>query len=389
MKVILMNKNTKVLKADIDDKGDFTCVLDIYNIDYAPLAIYSANFDKSKSVLKALNDWFKGRGIPSWRKDLEKLLNNLGINYTYELLLKSYGLSLSDCYWIKEENSDIKWENINFFDNNFEYLGYLEATYSSSISSNISLVSPNNTTDGMLSKAWIIDENKRKLMKGTYTSSNQEPINEYITSIICERLNIDAIKYEIGIYNNKLVSICDNCLNGNEEIISVYDLFLSKKKDNQDNDYEHYIKILEHFGLSDARKNLSDMYLIDYIMMNYDRHMKNYGVIRDVNTLKITRFMPIFDTGQSLCCDKMLDEINFKDGECKFFSNPNVRFSTLLKYINLDLYDLNNLLDIPDIVNETLNKYIRYTEMSEERIEKITKGMKERINYLITLKKNG
>ena len=55
------------------------------------------------------------------------------------------------------------------------------------------LFSPNNTTDGMLSKAWIIDEEKRKLVKGTYTSTNQEPINEYITSLICERLGIESI----------------------------------------------------------------------------------------------------------------------------------------------------------------------------------------------------
>lgn len=47
------------------------------------------------------------------------------------------------------------------------------------------------------------------------------------------------------------------------------------------------------------------MYLVDFIMMNYDRHTKNYDAIRDVETLKITRLMPIFDTGQSLNCDKL------------------------------------------------------------------------------------
>ena len=382
MKAILMNKNTKVLLAEIEN-NTFLHILEIYNKEYAPISIYNACFDKASSPLKALNEWFKGRGIPSWRKDLERLLRNLNVDYAEELLLKSYGLSLSDCYWIKEEKSNILWEDINFFDNDFEYLGYLEATYSDTVTSNLSLKSPNNTTDGMLTKAWIIDNGVRKLIKGTYTHSNQEPINEYITSLICQRLNIEAIDYKIDIYNNKLVSICDNVLNGNEEIITAYDLFKKEKRKNNISEYEHFVSIIENLGLNNVRKKLSDMYLIDYIMMNYDRHMKNYGFIRNVDTLKITRFMPIFDTGQSLCCDKMLDEIDFTDGVCKFFSDTNFKFSGLLKYINLDLYDLKKLYDIPNIINEVLHKYIRYTEMSEERIDKVTKGIKYRIDYLI------
>ena len=385
MQVSLMNRNKVVLEAEIID-NTFTKIINIKNISYAPLAVYNAYYDKSKSVVKELNEWFKGRGITSWRKYLEKLLNNLNIKYKEELLLKSFSLSLSDCYWIKESDSKIVWENINFFDNDFLYLGYLEATYSNSVSSKLSLVSPNNTTDGMLSKAWLIEDNKRKLMKGTYTSSNQEPINEFITSLICERLNIPHVDYKIDIYNNKIVSVCENILNSHEEIISAYDIFTGIKKDNKDSEYTHFVKLLEKMGLNDVKKSLSDMYLIDFIMMNYDRHMKNYGVIRDVETLKIMKFMPIFDTGQSLCCDKTLDEIDFHNGECKLFSNTHARFSDLLNYIDLSYYDLNTLKDIPDILKETMYKYIRYTEMSEERIEKVVKGIKYRIDYLINLK---
>lgn len=386
MEVILMNRNTEVLKLEISNL-DFIKVIEVYNIDYAPLSINNAYNDSSKNLIKEINKWFKGRGIPSWRKDLERLLNNLGVDYKEELLLKSYGLSLSDCYWIKDVNSNLNWEDINFFDNDFEYEGYLEATYSDSVSSKISLVSPNNTTDGMISKAWIIDNGIRKLIKGTYTSTNQEPINEYIASIICDRLGITHVDYKIDIYKNRLVSVCDNNLNGHEEIISAYDIFTSKKKDNQDSDYTHYVKVLESLGLKDVKKELSNMYLVDFIMMNYDRHMKNYGAIRNVETLEITRLMPIFDTGQSLNCDRLFYEMNFKDGEYKFFSNTRLKLSNLLKYISLDYYDLSKLKDIPSIINDTLNKYKVYTDMSDERISAITNGIKHRIDYLIGLKK--
>ncbi len=387
MNVILMNKNTEVLKAEMDD-NTFKDIIEIYNIEYAPMQVYNAYNDKSKNVSKALNEWFKGRGIPSWRKDLRSLLENIGVSYPEELLLKSFGLSLSDQYWIKEENSDVLWENINFFDNDFEYLGYLEVTYSSNIEHRVSLASPNNTTDGMLSKAWLIDEGKRKLMKGTYALANQEPINEYIASLICDRLNIDHVSYKITTYNNKLVSVCDNALNSNEEIISAYDIFTSKKQSNNDSDYTHYINLLRDMGITDPEKELSNMYLIDYIMMNYDRHMKNYGVIRNVETLKIEKTMPIFDNGQGLCCDKTLMELDFTNGKYKLFNNINARFSDLIKYIDLSLYDLDKLNDIPNILNNTLHEYIMYTDMSEDRIDKVVKGINYRIEYLKDLKES-
>lgn len=130
------------------------------------------------------------------------------------------------------------------------------------------------------------------------------------------------------------------------------------------------------------------MYLVDYIMMNYDRHMRNYGVVRDVDTLKITRLIPIFDAGQSLNCDKLLYEMNFIDGKYRFFSNVDFKLSNLLKYINLDYYDLNMLSDIPNIACEALNKYIMYTDMSKDRIDKITEGIRSRINHLIEIKDN-
>ena len=116
MKCCLMNKNTQVLALEYNEEIDtFTNILEIYSIEYAPLPLFNAHNNKSLSVLRETNDWFKGRGIPSWRKDLSDLLENLGVQSTSELLNKAYGLSLSDQYWIKPENEDIEWEDINFF----------------------------------------------------------------------------------------------------------------------------------------------------------------------------------------------------------------------------------------------------------------------------------
>lgn len=50
------------------------------------------------------------------------------------------------------------------------------------------------------------------------------------------------------------------------------------------------------------------MFILDYIMMNFDRHLKNFGIARKVNTLKWERLTSIFDTGEAMECNKILSK---------------------------------------------------------------------------------
>lgn len=134
MKRILMNKNKEVLVAEYDSGvGVFTEVYDIYNIDYSPYILKSFynddNFNDT-SFRTNLSKWFQGRGIPSWRDKLDLLLHRLNIIAPSELLDKAFGLSLSDQYWLKPFNADIKYDDINFFDNYFDYTEFMEASLS-------------------------------------------------------------------------------------------------------------------------------------------------------------------------------------------------------------------------------------------------------------------
>ena len=385
MKCYLMNKNKKVALIEYNTNYNaITKIYEIYEINYAPLSLKNAVSDKSLSDVKELNSWFKGRGIPDWRKDLENLLKKLNVSSPDELLNKAYGLSLSDQYWIKSDDQEnLQWQDINFFTNNFQYKGYLQVSLSSSFSEErIDLRSPNNTTDGMLQKAWIIENSERILVKGTYYESRQEPINEWLVSQICKRLDLDYCNYEIGIENNKLVSKCKNFVTEDKEIITAYEVFNSIKQNNNINDFEHYIKILEENGISNARVQVEDMFFVDYLVMNIDRHMKNFGIIRNVETLNWERTTPIFDTGECMECNKLTNEINFKDGKCKFFTNTNKDFSDLLKYIDISKYDFSKLNGLAEEFKEKLIEYKNYTDMSDERIQKLYDGLLYRINTI-------
>ena len=365
-------------------------IYEIYNIEYAPLAVFNASKNRSSSLTKTVNDWFRSRGIPSWRKDLEKLLDKLGVSSSVELLNKYYGLSLSDQYWLKDVNSAVKWEDINFFTNDFEYEAYLDASLDSSSKSIVSLdknifKSPNNTTDGMLQKGWIIESGKRVLVKGTYTSNKEEPINEYLASQICKRLGFDYCNYEVEWSDKtKLISKCNDFINENEELISAYDIYNSEKKPNNISDYEFYIQILEKHNVPNARENMENLFILDYLMLNNDRHLKNFGIIRNVNTLKWEKVAPIFDTGESMQCDKYTDEINFSSGKGKFFSNTDKDYEDILKIIgkNILRVDLSKLKGICDDYRLILEKYQDKLDMSDKRKEKLVSGLNKRITKL-------
>ena len=384
MKVILMNQNKKVLLAELDESNTFQKIYEYFNINYAPLSLYNA-YNHNEDVLIALNSWFKGRGIPSWRQNIEKLLEKLNVVSPTELLNKAYGLSLSDQYWIRAENQNLKWKDINFFKNNFEYEDYLNVSLNSNSresSTRISLHSPNNTTDGMVKKGWIIDkDNNRVLVKGAYSISGLEPINEWLASRICERLDLDYCNYTLDILRGQLVSKCKNFLTQDEEIISASDIMNLDSDDNLSN-YERYVSILESYGIKNVKKKLSDMYVVDYLMLNTDRHMKNYGIIRNVKTLKWERITPIFDTGTSLQSDVTLPYLSFDNEEYKFFHTRKMTVNELVNYIRLEEYDLTKLDGLKDEYKEVLKKYSDIIELNPKRLERTVEGFGERIELL-------
>ena len=379
-----MNKNNAVLLADYNEKYQYIVkIIEIYNPSYAPLAMNMNN-----NYLENINKWFQNRPIPKLRKNLKKLLERLNVQTTEELLNKAYGLSLSDQYWLKEENSKITWKDINFFNNDFEYEAYLEASLDSSPSATKVnekvLKSPNNTTDGMLQKGWIIEDNKRVLVKGTYTPNREEPFNEVLASMISKVLNFYYCEYKITWLDDNVVSKCSNFISEDEEIITAYDVFNSKKKPNNISDYEHYISILEEHKVPNARRNVASMFLVDYLMLNTDRHLKNFGIIRNVNTLEWVRTTPIFDSGEAMECDKFTYNMNFSNGYGKFFSNTNKDYEEIFKVIKNDLPPLNlhNLDKVILADKDMLLTYQKRLEISDARINALVKGLTMRINIL-------
>ncbi len=384
MHYTLMNKNNPVLEAEYNEasKG-FTSIYKIIDIKYAPLIIYK-ELKENKDITSILNDWYKGRGIPSLRDDLDLLLTRLNITSPETLLNKAYALSLTDQYWVKPSTSNIRHEDINFFDHSFKDSEFIEATFGSHSFSNtkISLISPNNTTDGRLKKTWIIENNIRYLLKGGYKEVGLQPFNEVLATMICEKLGFNHVPYTLEVINNKIVSKCPCFINKDTELISAYQILHNNC--NKDNPYEDYIHILEEHNISRPREKLENMFILDYLILNEDRHLNNFGIIRDVSSLKWLDIAPIFDNGEALnILDYAEDELVI-NGEGRFFYNVDT-FDSIIKTIKIKdktRFNLDTLNNLSKEFSELLHTYQHITKMSENRITKISYLLNSRIQKL-------
>lgn len=331
MEYVIYNKNTPVFSFEMIH-NKIVKIIDIYNPKYRPMQV---KYNNKKNIIEksSFEHFLKGRRIPDTRQDKDILLENIQGKSLYELSLAYFGLSLSDQYWIKEKNDSVEWKDINFFQNNFSQdMGLFIFGKSDS---SFSLKTPNNTSDGWLKKAWILDEDKRILVKGSSKPFYQEAFNEKIAYEISKILGINHIKYEIKNMDEMTYSVCENFIDENTELIPVNAIVQNAQKPNHISMYDFVIGELEKLGVNNAKNGIDEMLFLDYIIFNEDRHFNNFGFIRDVETLEVKGMAPIYDSGTSLFYNTLDTAIKSANPNVKpFYTDRKKQFELIKDRIN-------------------------------------------------------
>lgn len=381
-----MNKNKKVFDFVYDEEEHFIVNFERNypeNEDYAPFGLIKMNeIDKVE-----FNKWWKNRQIPASRKGLKEVLHNSNVydKDNFDLLdAKAYCLSLSDQYWVKGVDEEISWESINFFDNEFsEDIGKILFN-GGKTALNLNLNTPDMTSNGNYEKRWKIIDGERYLLKAGSKIYNQEPFNELIATKLYERLlNKDEyVEYSVIFDDDKAISKCKNFITKDTELIPAWKINEYYEFLDDEDKYTHYIRCLNNLGIKDAETLTDKMIVCDYIIANKDRHFNNFGVIRDVNTLKFIDVAPIFDNG----CSLWYDENDMYVGEfflTKPFEEYEKKQLSLVK--KLEWLDISKLEDFPNEVKTILSMD---KLLSKERINKIVDQIKLRIEFVKELKKS-
>lgn len=344
-----MHKDIEVADLGIDGDG-ISEIGSVHSPEHMPLGTTI----KGIGDRRALNEWWKGRSIPASRKGLESLLTALSIDDPIELLTKSFGLSLSDQYWIRPADESIAWGDVDFFQNPFsEDIGDLLFGEQQKVGE-MNLSSPDNTSEGNLQKRWKIVYGERRLLKSGSKPSFQEPFNEVIASNILEFLDLPHVPYELVQSIDGVLSSCADFIDTDTEYISAYRTMKAHKRRNDESMYGSFVSMCAEHGL-DATPFLDCMLSFDYLIANTDRHLNNFGIIRNATTLEWTGIAPLFDNGGSLWFDYMTEDVGSVAGlECEPFDK---NFEKQLGMVtSFDWLDPDELDRIPSIVRTVMTE---------------------------------
>lgn len=195
--------------------------------------------------------------------------------------------------------------------------------------------------------------------------------SEYIGCKIFESVNIPVQKVILGIYNEKqekevkqkVVVACKDFTNEKQKLIEFSSLANSitdvdKKFTTKIEDiYEVFNNLNYDFDKKLMIENFWNMFVVDTLIGNTDRHLSNFGVIDDGETLI---FAPVYDCGSALHPLLTDEKINYLLNNKSEFKNVAYSIYPVYTYENKKItYSEFYAKDIPNLNDALLRIYPR------------------------------
>lgn len=291
MKATCFNKNNPIFTCEIEN-GKIDVLHETLDKDHLPILL------QDNMNLKSVNEWISQRKMSEKREGIKDARIMFPGFEKYHHMF-----SLSDQYWFQYKRTE-RWEDMNFFTNQFsEEIGriFFEPWAVGEIAEN-----PDLTTNGVLRKRWIRKDGVTKLIKAGSRTYHQEPISEVLSSMTLEQMDIiPFVKYSLIIDGLSICCICDNFIDENTEYVP-FDHIYNKTERDKDKEtvYQHTIKMAKAYGVKNAEDFVEKMIVADHFICNTDRHLGNFGMIRNVETGSIEGFAPLFDCGSAFFSPK-------------------------------------------------------------------------------------
>lgn len=284
----LMNKNIKL--ASFDLVNTFGVEEPVLIEELTGLPVWIPN----------IKEWIETRSAVKHRKHIENLFKEYGISDIRGFIDITRCLSLTDTLWVKSDFDYVDWEDVSLYTHEFNEVlskSLFEGIILEDL--DLSLTSPDVTTDGQFDKCWIREDNTIKLIKcGTGENSvyawnnnhGREPYSEVLASPIFEIL-CGGVHYDLDKYSGRTVSKCMLFTDEKYGYISYARYY--RRRDG----------ILELFPEYEKLGSLNEfigMIIADCVTINSDRHYGNFGFKIDNDTLLPVGINKCFDYNLAL-----------------------------------------------------------------------------------------
>lgn len=263
---------------------------------------YNLYFDeKAKSLDDRVNNltnfyyWCSTRVLSLDRKHAKLILNTLGKKQAVtdkdraEISISYHCLTLTDVYWLKSQEEQIKFSDISLYNNSLSNafvdvslrgqnptINNLEFFTQGKVADDVS-------TSGVAPKAWVRKNDGIYL----YKDGDVDEVNaELLASKIADCFKCNHIEYFEDYYSGEKVSASKLITSESKSIVTME--FIDVYAVNKGTDIFSIITEKDYY-------NYYMMNIIDYLVGNTDRHWGNWGFFVDNETNELTELHPLMD----------------------------------------------------------------------------------------------
>ena len=185
-----------------------------------------------------------------------------------DIALKFHSVSINDCYWTKEDDSSLRWQDVNIHTNSLNEILADVALNGTVVSLQGSLCSPEITTDGTMAKGWRREQEDLWLYKKGKTASVEVAVSK-----ILDNLNVAHVQYFEALDHGEYCCRCKCMATDSLSVIAAAEL------------RPYCVSLPDDYA----------MWIVDYLISNTDRHEANFGYYVSSVTNEIISPHPLFD----------------------------------------------------------------------------------------------
>ena len=251
-----------------------------------------------------------------------------------------------------------------------------------------------------------------KFQKNSREGLRFNHISEFLGSHIFSFLGMEAQETQLGLYHGENVVVIKDFLDEDEVFIpfdGVGDSSLEQDREKYQYSYEDIIRMLkENVKLTDVEQSMNqfwDMFIVDAMIANFDRHGSNWGFIKKNNQYRLS---PVFDNGSGLFPQLNTDEkitavlndqteieqriykfptsqIKYKGKKSSYYEIiSSLEFEECNKALiriteKVDLKKMNKLIDVTEGISDIRREF--YKTILKQRFEKILLESYNKLQY--------
>ena len=328
----------------------------------------------------SLKSWLRQRSLDTSRTNSRFVLRELDSDKAdiTQIVLSVNAATITDNFWIKENGSEKTYEQTRFHQDHLAKVALLGS--SAGIVVPPDHHSPELTNTGTFEKCWHLENGQWWLYK---KGNPEHTFSELAAQSIGRYLNINMAIYQY-VSRNEIGNIFDCRAPASLSVVKTLDFTggvfnfepaadLGCSRDDAVKNYQ----ILKRLSPA-AAQEYKKMVLLDTLTYNIDRHLFNFGVLRDQTTGQVVSLAPNFDHNLSLSVALMDYEHIMADNPDRLFMNwRNLVDSQLLTMEPIKLPPINHLtiqalleeINVPGFPDEDKETVIEILSFRGEKIQ--------------------